>query len=281
MWKGSTSLRYIRNGTVGSSEGIEPDHPILNSARGCFETLLVLDGKIEFLAEHLERAHRTCREFLSILPMRYDFQKFWDNLKEDIETLAQHNPNGSERLKILFFEGREERDWEYLADKTEYRWKSGSVRLTPYLDEAKLFSPAQCEHKLLNYWPHAHIRSEAIRAGFDDALRLSADGILLETSIGNIFFRKSKTYYFPKPKGLLSGIIVSKLQENLRQQSAVKFLDLTMDELTGMEEAFVSNSLLGVSPVGEIGSVKFTVSPDRVRLLNVAIGGAYARRFDT
>lgn len=111
-----------------------------------------------------------------------------------------------------------------------------------------------------------HFGTAAEHAGFDDALLVSPDGRIAETTIANIGFIDGETIVWPDAPQLL-GITRQLLDAELRRLGrTVVSRPIRPDALDGYDEAFVTNSI-GVAPVARIGDHRFTGDGSRTRWL--------------
>lgn len=96
----------------------------------------------------------------------------------------------------------------------------------------------------------------AERAGFDDALLITADGRVSETTMANIGFVRGRTITWPDAP-CLHGITWQLLDAVLaRHGYAVRVEAVRLDEIGRFESAFLTNSV-GVGAVGRIGTISF------------------------
>jgi branched-chain amino acid aminotransferase len=103
---------------------------------------------------------------------------------------------------------------------------------------------------------HVHAKLEAERAGVDDALFLTTDGRVSETTSANVFVvRGGLAWTPPRTAAVLEGATRSWLLS----AAAVRGLelepserDLTLDDVVGSDEAFLSSSVAGIVPLVEV-----------------------------
>lgn len=115
-----------------------------------------------------------------------------------------------------------------------------------------------CRVKSLNFLDSLLARREAERGEADEALLLNSDGELAEGAITNVFFVRGDRLLTPEPaSGALQGVTRGILLDLL---CADRDLELRVEEgryppadLTGADEAFLTNALLGVMPLVAIG----------------------------
>lgn len=103
-------------------------------------------------------------------------------------------------------------------------------------------------------------------AGFDDAVLITPDGRIAETTIGNIGFVEGATIVWPDAPQLL-GITRQLLDRDLeRLGRTVVSRPITPDTLDSYDAAFVTNST-GVAAVARIGDHRFTGDGSRTHWL--------------
>ncbi len=108
--------------------------------------------------------------------------------------------------------------------------------------------------KSANYLESILARQEARTAGVDEALCLNEKGLLAEASMSNIFLVTRGILRTPaEESGILPGITRETILE-LAPQLGIKTLeqDISLNELSQAEEAFLTNSLIEVMPLTEI-----------------------------
>lgn len=105
--------------------------------------------------------------------------------------------------------------------------------------------------KSLNYLDNVLARMEAAKRGADEALLMNTAGRLASASSANLFLLRNRTLLTPPPsEGVLPGVTraaVLALAEAL-DLSAVE-TPLQRDDLARADEAFLTNSLMGVRPL--------------------------------
>ena len=110
-------------------------------------------------------------------------------------------------------------------------------------------------------------KHEAERKGYADAMMLDWRGQISECTGANIFFVKEGQLHTPTPDCFLDGITRRTVIDLARRrQIKVHERAIMPEELTGFESCFIVGTAAEVTPVGEIGPHKFTVT-DVVRTL--------------
>lgn len=105
-----------------------------------------------------------------------------------------------------------------------------------------------------NYANSALARVEAIKAGFDEAILLNSNGMVVEASAENIFIVKSGTVITPPiESGALDGItrdsVLTIAKEN---KMTCEIRNISRDELYLAEEVFLTGTAAEVKPVTDI-----------------------------
>ncbi len=105
-----------------------------------------------------------------------------------------------------------------------------------------------------NYWPYRLARAQARAAGADEALLLTIDGRVAEGSVSNVFaFVGGRLLTPPLSCGILPGVtraMVLQLAPRLGWPAAEE--DLDPGQWPQVEEAFLTNSLMGLVPLVQV-----------------------------
>jgi branched-chain amino acid aminotransferase len=105
-----------------------------------------------------------------------------------------------------------------------------------------------------NYANSALARVEALKAGFDEAIMLNLNGMVVEASAENIFIVKDNYLVTPPTtSGALDGITRDSILTLAREHKIpYKIRDISRDELYLAEELFLTGTAAEVKPVGEV-----------------------------
>jgi branched-chain amino acid aminotransferase len=107
-----------------------------------------------------------------------------------------------------------------------------------------------------NYANSALARVEAIRAGYDEAIMLNAEGKVVEGTAENIFIVKDKKVITPPINtGPLDGITRSSIL-TICEVNDIEFeiRDIIRDELFVADEAFLSGTAAQIKPITDVDS---------------------------
>lgn len=147
---------------------------------------------------------------------------------------------------LILFSGREN---IYTPER-----KSKGCRIG-FSDVRKSASSLLLAHKTANYLENYLLLQEAAMKGFDDMLFLNTDGYITETCKSNIFFVKNEVICTPLLScGLLPGIIRKWVQEKAAAKEILYSEgQFRLNDVIEADEVFVTNSVMGILYVNEIG----------------------------
>jgi len=108
--------------------------------------------------------------------------------------------------------------------------------------------------KSTSYAVNMAAEAEARRRGVDEALFVDADGVVLEGTVTNVWWRMGKTLFTPSlDLGILAGVTRAALVELAPGCGlSVEEGAYPLSELLGAEEAFTSSSVREVMPLVEV-----------------------------
>lgn len=240
---------------------------------GCFEVLRTWDGVARDLDAHLDRLFETAA-FLQLKTMDRT------RLVEAVyRTIAAAGP-GEHRLRIVLTRGP-----GGLGARLDELGPGAAIIMVEDL-------PAQPEeialavvdwplppregrgHKTLAYLDHVIARELARARGADEALRLDADGHVIEGATCNVFVVSAGAVMTPPvDTGALPGIVrarVLALCGKAGVRTVVRALGLR--DLRSADELFVTSSLRGVVPVTRLDGALRASGPVTARLATAYVG---------
>ena len=211
---------------------------------GAFETIAVKDGRLLFLDRHLRRLDRALR-FLQIgtLDERGITEKqVTDYVKQ--QKLTDSACKLTVSKENVVFQKRQNPYTDSIR-KTGFMMDFSSVRRNET-------SPLTA-YKTLNYGDCILENRRAHGEGMNERIFLNTKGQISEGTVSNIFFVRNGKLYTPDLScGLLPGI----LREYLCETENVEETVIYPAELGRYEECFVTNSLMGIMPVKQLGEWK-------------------------
>lgn len=249
---------YILNGKTyeNNDKTITPTSQAFMFGYGLFETIKVLDGKILFLDEHLERLNEGCKT------LKLELNINNNEIKEDCYKLLKLEGIENGILKILY---AKENDVNYLFLTT----RENSYTKQDYERGFKLMISEyrRNQNSLLtfvksnNYMENLLLKQQSKELGFDEVLFLNTDDYIAEGATSNIFWVKDKVVYTPSIEcGLLPGIVRAKIIEASKNLGLkVKTGEFREKELLDSDEVFITNSVMDIMPVSKIKEKAFNI----------------------
>ncbi|MFT3931363.1 MAG: aminodeoxychorismate lyase [Spongiibacteraceae bacterium] len=230
---------------------------------GLFETIKVVDGHAQFLAEHLRRLERDCA--------RLDMALESATLRSEVFSLLSAKSSGV--LKIIATRYSTQRGYAASSRARAERF------LRFYPQQFPIDIPARegvavrlCRQRLseqaalagmkhLNRLEQVLARQEWSDNAIAEGLMLDAAGRLIEGTMSNLFLVKSGCVMTPRlhrcgVAGVMRDVIMRQLSERCVPVSET---DLTLDDLYAADEVFLSNSLIGIWPVRKIECIHKTI----------------------
>ena len=223
---------------------------------GLFETIKVLNGRPVFFPDHFERLRRSAGE------LGLPFTAVAAELRARCEQCLSANGLGEGSLKIVMFQ-----DVDGSGELIVARAKTYLLEHCERGFVLKTFPGGQREGKRFglkttNYLGNLQAKQAAVAAGCDEALFIDSAGLVLEGSTSNVFVVKSGEVMTPTLDGrILPGIArhrVLQLSKNGRECTVSSQL------LSGADEVFVTNALLGVMPVAAVDQQRYDLNHNPV-----------------
>jgi branched-chain amino acid aminotransferase len=229
----------------------------LEHGLGLFETLRTWNGHPTLLERHLERIARSARELgLSLDPADLPNARA---ARELIEANREALPPGVDvRLRITLSGGRSNSAvpggsvvWMSAASlPLALRSSGASITLACQVSE----DDPLARHKTLNYWRKRLAQEQAVTCGSDDALCLTASGLICETTRANIFLVAKGRLHTPGNNGpLLPGVMRALVIEHAKRIGIDVVLEpLPRHCIATADEAFLTNSVRGMLPIATL-----------------------------
>lgn len=252
-------MAYVLNGKFHSDDNlvISWRDPFFATGLGVFETLRTINSAPMFLARHYDRLMG------GAATLQLKSELTLTELRDQVDRLMKAMPTGDARIKIclLLAEGGVDvlvtgEEAPPFTPRTEAR--SIVVQDSPFADGCDL-----PRTKLWNRMPYALARRTAEEEGFDDALFVSPQGLLTETTRANLFFVKDGRLCTPKlGDGILPGVTRAVII-NLAKKSSLTLEegDFPLQSLLEAEEVFLTGSFSGIQPVYRIEEQRFDPAP--------------------
>lgn len=269
------SQQVIINGAFHSSHelSISPLNRGMMYGDGCFETFRYYKGKFLHFNDHLNRL-REGLNYLGFQP-EVDFETLQPPI---ILELAERNKcaQNDAIVRIQCWRaggrgyGRLSTQGNWLVEVLPMFELPGAVSLktvqTRAIPEAALSKKAKFSNGI-NYIKAAQ---EAVAAGYDEALMLTTNHLVCETTTANIFWVKGHTVYTPSLNcDLLPGITRKIVIHLLKTSSSLELKegDFFEQELYDAEAIFLTNALREIHPVSLFNKVQVNPEHEAIRVI--------------
>lgn len=233
---------------------------------GCFTTMLVKKGSVQYWDMHKERM-QSCLDLLKIP------SPDWLQVEKWLDKASIQSAKSGLKLHVSRGEGGRGYSPNHIAkmnitisafDYPEHYNKWSTDGLSLGICSLRLgLNPMLAGHKHNNRLEQVLLKGEMDEKGFSDGIVLDINGNVIETTVANIFWVKEGIIYTPNlsyagVKGVMQRVIFE-LTSKVRLDVQVGHYDL--QQLYNAEEVFVSNSLLGVAPITAVGTQTYVKGP--------------------
>lgn len=232
---------------------------------GVFETLKVQDGQIEFFEAHYERLKNSAAALFILFPYECNILK-----KMCLELIRENgfeNCGSSASMRITLTRGTGLRGINFSEKQTPtllitvvpFHLPSAEHYPRAFITSIKRNQDSPITKlKTLNYLEPILARNEALSNGFDEGIMQNRDGLITECSTANIFFIKNNVVLTPSVEsGILPGITRNYVIDVCRKNDIHVFeKEISVDDALGADEAFQTNSLIGIQLLSQINDKK-------------------------
>ena len=240
-------LTFIFMNNIAHSQG-------LHRGYGIFETIQISNSIPLFIEKHIKRLSHAA----SVVSLTFDPITLFDQ----IHTFIQENNLQSAALKVLLF--KNQNDDEILITSRPIPYQPAEYQQGHSLHTSSIYrsvSPPLCAIKSTNYLNYVLAKQEADEAGFTDSLLLNHKEEICETTRANIFFVKDNVLHTPH---LECGLLPGTMRDTVLKLSKELNIEIQQDHylLKGIkqaDEAFLTNSLMGIMPVAKIANQHFNI----------------------
>ena len=213
--------------------------PSSSFARGLFETMLAVNGRIPELSSHLRRMTASARSLGYRIPSTAKMKVF-------LSRALALGGSGELRVKLLLSE-----DDVIVETRPSVRDPGHALGIGVSITR---LTRAEPRYKLLPYHREWRAYQKARSQGFGETLLLNASGRIPEASVSNLFIVK-KGILYTSGSGMLPGVARKRTLSIARKLGmTIVHCGLTMQDLRAADEVFLTRSLAGVIPVLRIGS---------------------------
>jgi len=245
------------------AEYLPVDDRGLQYGDGLFETIACVDSKLQFWEQHLQRMATDAEKLGISFPGEQYFLSDINNLLESIQAKSCV-------IKLILTRGTGQRGYKYsdrqhptrivmVKDWPNYRVDSSTSGVRVCLCKHTIsVNPALAGIKHLNRLDNVMARNEWATE-FDEGLMADVSGNIIEGTMSNVFGIKDQTLFTPSLiKSGVNGIIREQVLEFANSNDFnLKITDLSIDDFNTMDEIFLTNSLIGIWPVHQLGELTY------------------------
>jgi branched-chain amino acid aminotransferase len=272
----TSSANFINfNGKIlpSGTAVLTPDNRGFRYGDGIFETMAVKNGRIRLAGLHFDRL--TAGAHYLQLGLSSPFTA--EQLAGEVETLCEKNGHSvSARVRLVLFRGEggiSGRQDPLLNDRPDPDYIIQTSPLPPANDEFNrdglsigLFPDARKACDLLsnlksnNYLLYVLAALYAQKQGNDDCLVLNSQNRIADSTIANLFYVKAGRIYTPP---LSEGCVAGVMRRFLLGMLPAAGFDcsekpVTVEDLAGADEIFLTNALKGIKWVGSFQARTYT-----------------------
>lgn len=250
---------------------------------GVFETLRSYRGNIFMFSCHLDRLFGSLRA----LRFKYGFDR--DHIREAVEKTLKKNRllKSDAYIKIMVTRGEHRGDFSFsgkynasliiITKKLQVPppalYSRGVDLVSSTIKRISTRNPAYT-HKLMNYFENLYAKNEAFLKNAYEAFFLTADKLVLEGAVTNIFIVRGRKIYTPSlSQNILPGVTRSAVIDLCRENDIkVREKKTHYRDLIDAGEVFLTNSVIEILPVKkvDIHSIRGLVPGDLTsRLINL------------
>ncbi len=250
---------FLNDGLVASGKASvsASDSGFLYGA-GLFETMRSYKGVVFGLEDHLDRLFFSAKK----LSINNTYEKNY--IKEAIYEVLGANNLTDARLRLTLTGGEmsvpegEEAKSTLLITATdvqsypaEYYTKGILVVLCPYRQNT---TEPTCGHKTTSYFSRMQGLGFAHKMRAAEALWFTEDGRLAEGCISNVFLVKDSVVYTPPLETPVLAGVARKTVCQIAVEKSIKLVEknLSIDDLLGADEVFLTNVIMKIMPVTNI-----------------------------
>ena len=212
---------------------------------GAFDAFPVTDGRPFARSAHLDRLERSCQMLVLDCPRA--------EIESDIDLLLSEAPSGDAAVRVVLTRGGHRLcRLESLGDPEEL---TKPARLLPVTyNPSGLLNGA----KTLSYAANMLASRRARAEGYDEALLVRSDGVVLEGPTCSIFWVRDGRLQTP---ALETGILASITRRVLRERLSVEEGSFALQDVAGANEAFLASTARWAQPIAAIGEVILPAAP--------------------
>jgi branched-subunit amino acid aminotransferase/4-amino-4-deoxychorismate lyase len=250
---------------------IDPSDEGLLFGRGAWESTRTVAGVPWLWPLHLDRLWRTAELLgIDVTPGRLP-----DGKQVSAYVRALTSQDVTVRLNVTA--GR--------PGRSGVVWMSAALRPAPVASLRLRMCPSPVQKgqayltlKTFQYATRLRLGQQAAQAGFDTALLLDAEDNLLEAAHANLFVRLPDCWATPTADG---GLLPGTVRHFLLERSPLPIRERTIPRglLAQVQEAFVTNSNVGIVPVTQVDEQRFPIGDETQTLMRWLLPPAPGKQY--
>ena len=212
---------------------------------GAFDAFPVRDGRPFARAAHLDRLERSCRALALDCPR--------EQLESDIDLLLTQAPAGYSVVRVVLTRGSHRISCLESPGDPEALTKPARLLPVTYNPSALLNGV-----KSLSYAANMLASRQALAAGYDEALLVRSDGVVLEGPTCSIFWVRDGRLQTP---ALDTGILASITRHVIMAVMPAEEGSFQLEDVLQAEEAFLVSTARLAQPIAAIGDAVLAAAP--------------------
>jgi branched-chain amino acid aminotransferase len=245
---------FLNEGLIDSSAAciLASDGGFLYGS-GLFETMRCNKGVVFCLEDHLDRLFASAEKLF----IRNDYGKKY--IHDAVYAVLEANALVNARLRLTLTSGAMSADetnrkstlliaaTELQDYPAQYYQKGIITVLCPFRQNT---TEPTCGHKTTSYFSRMLALKDAQAKGAAEALWFTTDGRLAEGCISNVFIVKNSSLLTPTLSTPVLPGIARKAVSELAGKNSIQLIekDLSIDDLLGADEVFLTNVIMKVMP---------------------------------
>jgi branched-chain amino acid aminotransferase len=260
---------YLNGDLVKSDEASIPAlDPAVFHGRALIETFATRNGNVFRLRQHHERLSAGGPVLGITIPLSLT------DLEAAVADVLRKNRASDARMRLTVSHGPSDAKPSVtltalpLTDYTPELYERGmhSTIAEVRRNETSPLSRIKCAAGLLD----GLLAREAARAaGFDEAILLNTRGSVAEATVANVFIMRNGRLLTPDMEsGALPGVTRAAILDQAREAGIeATETEISLDELLSADEAFLTNSIMGVMPLTKVQNQVIQAGPITIRLV--------------
>ena len=236
---------YLNGSLVRRDEAaISARDPAVAHGRALIETFRSHGGRVFRLAQHYERLCSGAPVLGLTIPLTLP------DLEAAVAGVLARNEAPDARLRLTVSSGAVVLTADPVSDYPPELYQRGMHATIADVrrNETSPLSRVKCAAGLLD---GILARERALGAGFDEAIMLNTHGLVAEATVSNVFVARKGRLLTPTiESGALPGVTRAAVIDLARESSIeAAEAELTLEGLCTSDEAFLTNSVMGVMPL--------------------------------